>query len=375
MLLRRFLIFITITIRSGRQGQWNNIRKCFSNARVTIVVDNHKESDTYDTLSAFCQDSAHETYARDDPKSNGGVRGNNVRNPGLCESVHSYQLVQQGRDADQSISIGRVEALAIAKSFVSEIDDIMRIRPIANQSVSNNQQRDTTKTETGSSKRKATSSTTTSSSSSSSSSSLTPLRSSHPNVINLDILATQHREPPKLFLCLTTRSLVKYILYQPVDQLYRLLCNQEDIYEEQMDQFIRLYGPRETSAMCLIIICAPIAARGARLMSSTLNVDVDDNDDDQDQTGGSSLNSNETQAKRRAEETFLKMNDLKKSSNGNTQIGNRNVNQRALGNGGRGSPVRGRGQGVRMAVQKKFSGRYYGMRLFFSRIVRPLWKW
>ena len=81
------------------------------------------------------------------------------------------------------------------------------------------------------------------------------------------------------------------------------------------DQFIRLYGPRETSAMCLIIICAPIAARGARLMSSTLNVDVDDNDDDQDQTGGSSLNSNETQAKRRAEETFLKMNDLKKSSN------------------------------------------------------------
>ena len=50
----------------GRQGQWNNVRKCISTSRITVVVDNYRESDTYDTLSAFVQDSAHEAYARDD---------------------------------------------------------------------------------------------------------------------------------------------------------------------------------------------------------------------------------------------------------------------------------------------------------------------
>jgi hypothetical protein len=56
--------------RNGRQGQWNNIRSCLSNGRITVVVDIHKESDAYDTLSAFCQDSAHEAYARDDVGNN-----------------------------------------------------------------------------------------------------------------------------------------------------------------------------------------------------------------------------------------------------------------------------------------------------------------
>ena len=50
----------------GRQGQWNNVRKCISTSRITVVVDNYRESDTYDTLSAFVQDSAHEAFARDD---------------------------------------------------------------------------------------------------------------------------------------------------------------------------------------------------------------------------------------------------------------------------------------------------------------------
>jgi|TARA_B110000091_G_scaffold214333_1_gene267088 hypothetical protein len=70
--------------RGGSGGQWNNVRKCISTSRLTVVVDKHKDLDAYDTLSAFCQDSAHEAYARDDPKNHNGIRGGAPSNPGLC---------------------------------------------------------------------------------------------------------------------------------------------------------------------------------------------------------------------------------------------------------------------------------------------------
>ena len=52
-----------------------------------------------------------------------GIRGTRIRNPGMCESVHSYGLEEHNQ-----IPVGRVEALAIAHTFVSEIDDIMYIQ-------------------------------------------------------------------------------------------------------------------------------------------------------------------------------------------------------------------------------------------------------
>ena len=317
-----------------------------------------------------------------------GIRGTRIRNPGMCESVHSYGL----DDAQNQIPIGRVEALAMAHTFVSEIDDIMYIRPVETQHNGRLNGGTTTSSSAesksgagGSSKRKADSMSGGGGGGGGGSNDdlLATSRKLHPSVINLDILATQHRTPPSLFLCLTTKSLVRYVQLQPVDQLYRLFCTQVDVYGDQVDQFRQLYGTAECCSMCLSIVCAPIAARGARWMTSQTGGYRVDGDDDvpRDGRGDSELAvAGEPQAIRRAEMEFIELGKQVRQQAFNVRqlAGGVGGGNGGNGNGGRsnnsglpGSPA----LGVNLGRQSTYSERYVGMKRFFSRIVRPLWKW
>ncbi len=186
-------------------------------------------------------------------------------------------------------------------------------------------------------------------------------RRAHPPVLNLDILATQHRVPPDLYLVLTTRMLCRFVLLQPVDQLYRLLLKQEHVYREQVEQFQMLYGAREFAAMCLVVICCPTTKRGARLMTVGGGSDLIDTDNDNGYVGVVDSDSAiSVDAARRAEELFMNCNDLVENDGG----GGVALNQ-------------GAAVGVTMASSQNsvFTGRYTGLRQFLGRILRPLWKW
>ena len=281
------------------------------------------------------------------------------------ESVHSYQL------QTNNTSMGRVEALAIAHSFVSEIDDIMRIKPVLSTQRNTGGAAATKKSNSSSSSSSSSAASKRKRDNSNDATSLTSARSNHPSVINLDILATQHRTPPELLLCLTSRALSRFVQLQPVDQLYRLFCHQEDQFEEEITQFHDLYGTRETCAMCLIICCAPIAARGARLMTNNMGVG------DQGGIDGPSVGllndsdisvDGEPQAKTRAEISFMALGQVL-DNQGSTRT------QRGGGGGGGVGGGRRNAQGVSIADEQTYSGRYHGMRQFLARILRPLWKW
>ena len=194
-------------------------------------------------------------------------------------------------------------------------------------------------------------------------------RSSYPPVLNLDILATQHRAPPDVYLCLTTRKLCRFVHLQPVDQLYTLLCRTSDVSGEQVNQFKTLYGPQEFAAMCLVIICCPTANRGARLMTVSNNPSRD-----------SITNSSE--ATIRAEEHYMEtLEEGLLEGSGSTMRSQAGMySSGAYLQGGYsqgqqpiGSPSNG---GVRFqSMGKVFTGRYLGLRQFLSRMLRPLWKW
>lgn len=212
-------------------------------------------------------------------------------------------------------------------------------------------------------------------------------RTSHPPILNLDILATQHRTPPDLYLCLTTKKLCRFVHLQPVDQLYTLLCRTSDISGQQVCQFKTMYGPREFAAMCLVIVCCPTANRGARLMSGgpdgagAAALDEDGY--------GPSLDSsaNSVEAIQRAEECYMETREEGVLEGGRADgfgqgAGFSGANTRSPGNArqdqyGVGVAAgQARTGGVNFqSMGKVYTGRYLGLRQFMARIVRPLWKW
>ncbi len=297
--------------------------------------------------------------------------------------MHSHALSAQGTN------IGRVEALARYPTFQSDIDDTMRVRPLPRTTNAGENGRTTAALMSGGdragayraekgaapgSKRKHADMSGVASSVTSSG----LARASHPPILNLDILATQHRTPPDLYLCLTTKKLCRFVHLQPVDQLYTLLCRTSDISGQQVRQFKTMYGPREFAAMCLVIVCCPTANRGARLMAGgPEGAGVAALDED---GYGPSLDSsaNSVEAIQRAEECYMETREegvLEGSTAGGSNARSPSAahrNQYGIG-GAAGQPRTG---GVNFqSMGKVYTGRYLGLRQFLARVLRPLWKW
>ncbi len=83
-------------------------------------------------------------------------------------------------------------------------------------------------------------------------------------------LAVQHAAPPREFLCLTSQGLTRLVQRWPVTDLANVLSRRRlSRSDDELRQFIRAYGVREASSMCLALACCQGAGRRGVATSAT----------------------------------------------------------------------------------------------------------